>query len=155
VSLRIYGVGEPSYVRALKQKIAALGLVDRVEWLGFVDDQDEIYGAIDLCAMPSRFDEPFGLSAIEAAMRGRPTVCSARGGLTEIVEGGVTGLVVEAKRPDSLAAAIASLAADRSRLRDMGEAARERARARYSTAALASRFAAVLPSPKSCGDRPP
>ena len=144
--LRIFGSGDARYVDSLKRRIAALAIGDWIEWRGFRQSQHDIFAGIDVCVMPSRFVEPFGLSAVEAGSYGRPVICTARGGLTEIVQDGVTGLVVAAARPDQLAEAIVRLARDRDLLRRMGVAARERARTEFSLETSARRFARCLPA---------
>ncbi|MBI1203297.1 MAG: glycosyltransferase [Rhodopseudomonas sp.] len=147
VCLRIFGSGDPRYVASLKRRIAELDIGDRIEWCGFRQSQRDIFAGIDVCVMPSRFVEPFGLSAVEAGSYGRPVICTARGGLIEIVQDGVTGLVVAAESPDRLAAAIVRLAHDRDLVRRMGAAARARARREFSLETSARQFAQCLPAP--------
>jgi glycosyltransferase involved in cell wall biosynthesis len=144
VLLRIFGSGAPAYVESLKQRVAELDLLDQVEWCGFQTEQAEIFRSIDVCVVPSRFEEPFGMSALEAQGFGRPVICSARGGLPEIVQDGVTGFVVDACRPDRLAQAINSYAQRPDLVRTMGEAARRRAQSDFSLARFADRFAHVI-----------
>jgi glycogen(starch) synthase len=57
-------------------------------------------------------DQPFGMVALEAAAAGAPIAVAQTGGLTEIVEPGVTGMTFPAKDPDSLADAVSTLLAD-------------------------------------------
>jgi glycosyltransferase involved in cell wall biosynthesis len=146
VGLRIFGAGDAVYVESLKRRIADLNIADLVEWCGFRQDQHEIFAGIDVCVMPSRFAEPFGLSAIEAGGHGRPVICTARGGLVEVVRDGVTGLVVAPERPDQLAAAIVRLARDRDLARAMGAAARRRVESEFSIEAFVRRFIVCLPA---------
>jgi glycosyltransferase involved in cell wall biosynthesis len=131
-TLRIFGKGDPEYVASLKRKISKLQLDDKVEWRGFVSNQAEIYTNLDICVVPSRIEEPFGMSALEAGGFGRPVICSIRGGLPEIVEHGVTGFAVAAERPDELAKAISSFVHDVPLVRTMGEAARKRIQREFS-----------------------
>src|SRR5262249_25950308 len=104
--LRIFGTGAPGYIDSLKRRVTELSLQNQVEWCGVAKDGAELYGIIDVCVVPSRCEEALGMSAIEASAFGRPVICSARGGLPEIVNDRVTGFVVEAKHPDQLAQAI-------------------------------------------------
>ena len=78
-----------------------LGVIELVRWHEFVPDRRDIYGNLDVCVMPSRTAEPFGLSALEAGFFGLPSVVTRRGGLPEIIEHEVNGLVVEAERPEN------------------------------------------------------
>ena len=143
-TLQIFGAGEARYIASLERKIADMRLQGAVAWRGFVHDHADIYADIDVGVMPSRFEEPFGMAAIEAGAYGRPVICTARGGLVEIVDDGVTGIIVEARRPEQLARAIRTLAGDRGLVRTMGEAARARTRALFSAGQFAARFAQVI-----------
>ncbi len=71
---------------------------------GYVEDRGSFFAAIDLFVMPSR-SEAWGLAALEAMAHGVPIVASAVGGLMEIVEDGVSGLLVPPEDPRALAAA--------------------------------------------------
>ena len=64
-----------------------LGLTDVVEWLGAVpvDDVPRLLERATVVAVPSRYEEPFGLVAVEAGLAGRPVVASDVGGLPEVV----------------------------------------------------------------------
>jgi glycogen(starch) synthase len=77
--------------------------------------------------MPSRWEEPFGLVAVETALMGRPLVASRLGGLREIVRDGETGLLVPPEDPAALADATVSLLREPERARAIGAAARARA----------------------------
>lgn len=83
---------------------------DRVSFLGTVSDDelDRLYRRCDLVVVPSRF-ESFGLPLTEAMMRGRPVIACAVGGMEEIVEEGVNGLLVPAENADALAHALRRL----------------------------------------------
>lgn len=102
----------------------------------------EVLAAWRHCAIgvvPSAWQEPLGLVAVEAMLAGRPVVASAVGGLRDIVEHGATGLLVPPRDPDALAAALDDLLADPARRARMGERGRRRARA-YQAGAVAPRL---------------
>jgi len=115
---------------ALKRQAAELGLVGRVRFLGWVDPEGvpALLNTATMVIMPSRWEEPFGLVALQAAQMGRPVVATRVGGLPEVVMHGQTGLLVDKEDPTALAAAIASLLSDPPAARWIGEAARHRAR---------------------------
>ncbi len=92
--------------------------------------------------VPSR-GEGFGMVALEASERGRPVIASAVGGLPEIVEDGVTGLVVPPDDPAALAAAILALARGPHRAAAMGAAARARALAAFPLARVVGETASL------------
>jgi glycosyltransferase involved in cell wall biosynthesis len=96
-----------------------------VTLLGTVD-RDRLLAEVDVLAIPSRWHEPFGLVAAEAAARGVPVVASRRGGLPEIVDDGVTGWLYDPDRPGALRHALAAAIGDRGRLAAIGAAARAR-----------------------------
>ena len=144
VRLRIFGVGNPNYVASLKRKVSNLNLENEVEWCGFVSDQSRIFADIDVCIVPSRSEDPLPTAALEAGAFGRPVIGSSRGGLPEIIEQGVTGVLVEPKRADQLAQAIKTFVCQPNLLNTMGEAARRRVEAEFSIDAFVNRFIAVI-----------
>lgn len=92
--------------------------------------------AVTVCA--PRWDEPFGLVAAEAQMAGCPVAAFARGGLPEVIEDGVSGVLARADDVDALArAVVACLGLDRGRVR-------ESARRRLGLDAAISRYEAAL-----------
>ena len=82
------------------------------------------YGLADVMAVPSVWNEPFTLVALEASAAGLPVVASRRGGLPEFVQDGVTGMLVRPGDPVMLADALASICLEPSLARRMGEAGR-------------------------------
>jgi glycosyltransferase involved in cell wall biosynthesis len=98
--------------------IAFLGRLSRAEVA------DELDRALVL-VVPSR-SEGLGRVVLEAHARGRPVVATRVGGLPELVEDGVTGLLVEPDDPAALADAVAALLADHPRAVAMGAEARRR-----------------------------
>jgi glycosyltransferase involved in cell wall biosynthesis len=110
---------------------ASLGLGDHVRFLGLRDDVERIYAAADVVAVPSLWDEAFGLSVVEAMAAGRPVVVTASGAMPELVAGG-RGLVVPKRDEVALAGAIGRLLDDDAARARMGQAARAQAIARFS-----------------------
>jgi D-inositol-3-phosphate glycosyltransferase len=93
------------------------------------------YRAADVVVVPSR-SESFGLVALEAAACGTPVVASAVGGLTTIVDDGVTGYLVESREPSAVAAALDAVLGDPVAALAMGRAASTWAQGyRWSTTA--------------------
>ncbi len=80
-----------------------------------------------IAVVPSIWAEPFGLVVIEAMTAGTPVIGARVGGIPEIIEDGVSGLLVTPGDPDALRKALEALIADRPRRLRMGEAARRRA----------------------------
>ena len=93
--------------------------------------------------VPSVWNEPLGLVAVEAMLAGRAVVASDVGGLRDIVQHGITGLVVPPGDPGALATALDSLLDDPQAQRRLGDAGRLRAR-QFEAAAVAPRIVEVF-----------
>ncbi len=102
--LRLVGMGAADRAAAT-ERISALGIADRVELMGWLDDAEfqECFAAAGLVIFPSDF-EGFGLPAIEAMRLGIPVVVSADPALAEVTGGHAA--VAASTAPDGLAAAI-------------------------------------------------
>lgn len=96
---------EEAYKTSLKQRAAALGISDRVEFLGTVADPGPLLRRAMVAAIPSR-SEGFPNALLEAMACGTPVVAAAAGGVLEVVEHHVTGLLVPPGDPDALASAL-------------------------------------------------
>ncbi len=118
------GFERPELVRLADQ----LGIAADVTFLGWVPNTDlpPYYRAAAVSVIPS-LEEGFGIPAAEAMGCEVPVVASDAGGLPEVVENGVTGLVVPRGDADALARAIQTLLTDPKRRREMGQAGRARA----------------------------
>jgi D-inositol-3-phosphate glycosyltransferase len=129
--------------RRLEAVAGDSGLAARVHFLGAVEHEDlaDYYALADICVVPSR-TETFGLVALEAQALGTPVVASAVGGLTEIVEDGVTDILVADREPQAFASAIATLLDDAALRERMGDAARLRA-ASFTWTRAVERLAAI------------
>ena len=117
-----------------------LGLGARAHFLGDVGNVGSILrDTADVVAVSSHI-ESFGLVAAEAGAVGRAVVATKVGGLPEVVEDGVTGLLVPPRDEKAFAAALARLARD-SRLRtSLGEAARQLVVSKFTAAGAARSF---------------
>lgn len=107
------------------------GITGRLHLLGWVDDLPRFYATLDIFALSS-LNEGTPVAAIEAMAAGRPVVSTDVGGVPDVVEPGVCGLLVPAQDPAAMAAAFVRLASDAHQRRTMGAAGRTRARERYS-----------------------
>jgi glycosyltransferase involved in cell wall biosynthesis len=115
---------------ALRALALELGIADAVHFLGHVAPvQGAIEGAAIVVA-PS-MGEGFGMVALEAMERSRPVIAAEIGGLGELVEDGVTGLLVPAGEVEPLRDAIVRLGSDLGLAAQMGAAGRRRALAQF------------------------
>ena len=103
-----------------------------------------------IVVVPSRWPEPFGLTALEAMASGAALVSSGRGGLAELTAG--AALRVDPDRPDALADALRRLANDPSERRRLAEAGRLRAR-EYDLPAARIRLEAWREAGREAGRR--
>jgi len=116
--------------RANVERVARdAGVVDRVEFLGTVDDDTLLRLYRDaLAVLYPPFDEDFGYVTLEAFLARKPVVTATdSGGPNEFVVDGVNGFV-RPPEPDALADAVNALAADRRKAASMGDAGYDRAR---------------------------
>lgn len=90
----------------LERLAKSTGPGEAVRFVGQVDDLRDTFAAADVVVNPCRFDEPFGRVAFEAICAGRPVVSSRTGAVTELLEHGVSALLVPPERPAELASAI-------------------------------------------------
>jgi len=119
---------EAGLVEDLKDLIRKVGVGERVVFTGDRDDMPALYAAADLVIMPSLESarEGFGRVLIEAMAMGKATVATRTGGIPEVVEEGVTGLLVPQGDKEALAKAVIELLKDKERCREMGEAGHRR-----------------------------
>jgi glycosyltransferase involved in cell wall biosynthesis len=118
---------------------AALGVAAKVRFLGYFPNLTALYQASDIIALASRADA-FGLVLAEAGYYRLPAVATTVGGIPEVVEDGVTGLLVAPENPDALAAALGQLIDDPVQRRAFGQAAKERAERLFSVGQMVADF---------------
>jgi glycosyltransferase involved in cell wall biosynthesis len=121
----------PREPRELERLIMELDVAEQVVMLGARSDIPEFLAAVDVAALCSSH-EASPLSVMEYMEAAKPVVATAVGGLPDLVEDGVTGLLIKPSDPYSLAAAIGSLLKDPERAATMGAAGRERRRREFS-----------------------
>ena len=127
--VRLVVVGDGPERPALERLAATLGVAGAVTFVGH-RVQDQMEGALAgvwVQAVPSRWDEPFGLVAAEAMMRGTAVVASSGGGLADQVVPGQTGALVPPGNAQALADALEPMLRDRDLAERMGAAGRARA----------------------------
>jgi glycosyltransferase involved in cell wall biosynthesis len=141
-TVRMLVAGDGPQRPALQRLAAELGLETRVEFLGHLerDSMERVLGAAWVQAVPSVWEEPFGLVAAEAMMRGTATVASRIGGLSELVTDGETGYSVAPGDAPELAKALRLVLKDRALAERLGGAARRWAVAELTEQRCAERF---------------
>lgn len=107
------------------------------------EEMPMLYAAADLLVWPA-VDEAFGMALLEAQASGTPVVAGGYGGVPEIIADGVSGLVTPPGDVPALAAAVAALLDDPTRLHSMGKAASAHVRDHHDLPEAARRLDAIL-----------
>jgi glycosyltransferase involved in cell wall biosynthesis len=136
-------VGNGTIEAKVQAQAAKAGLEKRVLFTGKRADVPRLLAAMDIFSHPSR-REPFGLAITEAASAGLPVVAYAEGGVSEIVQDGVTGLLVTPGSTEELADSLARLLANPETARRMGAAGRQRIATAFRPEEAGQAFAALL-----------
>ena len=123
-ALRIVGDGQER--TSLKDQAQKLGLETQFDPLVTGEELCRLYEGSFFVVVPS-LSEPFGMTALEAALAGKPSVVTELGGTKEFVLDQETGLVVNPRKIHSFASAMGQLLDDKDLRKSMGERARERA----------------------------
>lgn len=130
---RLLLVGKGENRLRLEQLVADLGLAERVVFTGYRDrDLPALLASADCFALMAAGSDDSCRAALEAMAAGLPVVARRVGALPETVLHGETGLLLDDDTPDGVAAALASVLADRERGRAMGLAGRRRAEEVFS-----------------------
>ena len=128
--------GEGMLRNDLIAKVAALGLSDRVRFLGWREDARDIMAGLDVFLMPSLW-EGFGLVLLEAMACRLPIIGTDVSAIPEIVLDEQTGLIVPPHSPDDLAGAMRRLAEDPQARKRLGERGHQRLRTHFTEQKMA------------------
>jgi len=116
-----------------------LGIHNRVQFMGKQDRVNELLPLADLMLMPSEM-ESFGLAALEAMACRVPAITTRVGGIPELVEDGINGLLYEVGGVEAAASGVLSLLSDSSRLQAMRDAARRTAQTRFCSSLVVPHY---------------
>ncbi len=133
-SVRLLIAGSGPDRERLQALAVSLGVESAVTWLGHLprETMEREFERVWVQAAPSLWNEAFGNVATEASMRGTAVVCTATGGLAEIVEDGITGFQVPPGNHQLLATALGSILSNKQLAERMGMAGRQRALTEFS-----------------------
>jgi len=121
---RLKLVGDGCLLPELKQQAAELGISANIDFMGTSFDIPGILQDVTAFVLPSH-SEGISNALLEAMAMGIPAVVTSVGGNLEVVQDGITGSMVEARNPDSIAQGMLAIVSDMAKLRTMGHAARE------------------------------
>jgi hypothetical protein len=133
---------EGSYPDDLRRLAGQLGIADSVVFSGHQSDVIPWFDALDVVVHAS-YGEPFGLVLVEAMAIGKPLIASADGGPLEIVEDGVSGLLISPGDPSSLAEAVLRVLRQPDLAGALSAGATVRA-GQFSGEAMGAKFASLL-----------
>ncbi len=110
--LLVAGSGEPDYKQQLEDRASALGIQEKVRFLGNVTQTEKVFAAADLFVAPYLWPEAFGLSILEAMAAGLPVIGSRSGGIAELLGKGEYGLLFDEKDVKGLSKCLKAYAQD-------------------------------------------
>jgi N-acetyl-alpha-D-glucosaminyl L-malate synthase BshA len=130
VPARLMLIGDGPDRSAAEYLAHRLGVFNQVLFLGKQDNVNELLPLADLMLMPSEM-ESFGLAALEAMACGVPAIATRVGGVSELIDDGITGRLFEVGDIEAMSAAAIALLNDRTDLATMAHAARRAAQDRF------------------------
>lgn len=136
--------GEQDYVQELHQQVEALGLKQRVHFLGFRPDVVPLMHICDAIAHTSTAPEPLGRVVVEAMLCGRPVIAAQAGGMTELLESGQTGWLVPPGDAIALANTIAHCGSHYEQAIAMAQVAREQVSHRFHITVIHQQIAQLF-----------
>jgi glycosyltransferase involved in cell wall biosynthesis len=131
--------GEGPLLGDLTRQVAVHGLGDRVRFLGWVADPSALFGAADVCVMPSRW-EPLGNVILEAWQHGIPMVAASSQGPGFLIRSEANGLLVPVDDACALAVALLRVLNDRDLAARLVAGGRETYATRFSEAAIVDQY---------------
>lgn len=111
--------GHTDYLDELRGVVREIGIIDRVEFAGHVENVNDLLATFDICVHASTRPEPLGQNVLQYLASGRTTIAVNAGGPAEWIIDGTNGILTPLQDPEALARAINRLAGDpalRSRL---------------------------------------
>ncbi|TSA49460.1 MAG: glycosyltransferase family 1 protein [Nitrosomonadales bacterium] len=138
------GAAKTAYEQELVQ--LARPVSEAIVFTGYLSHEKlkYLYSAVDMIVLPSIWQDPCPLVVLEAMATGTVLVASAVGGVPEVVESGINGVLVEPSRPDELAQAICSLLMEPESMKQMEIAAREKVANGYAWPRLLGELENIL-----------
>jgi glycosyltransferase involved in cell wall biosynthesis len=138
VRVKFIIIGDGPLRGRMEALASKLGIQDSVRFVGWQAETGTILSALDLFVLCSQ-TETTSYALLEAMAMAKPTVATAVGGNTEVVEDGVTGLLVPPGDVDATSEAIFNLISDRDRSKQFGAAGKERVEREFSAGAMVDR----------------
>jgi len=133
VGLRLELVGNGPDIEKFQELADELGIGDKMKFAGYVPNDRimEVHRGFDIEVYPTRVEETFGVSVVEAMSCGVPCIVSKTGGLQDVVEDGVSGFHVPVGDVDAIKSKLIELIGNPDLRKRIGEAAKKRVAERY------------------------
>ncbi|GAB7219004.1 glycosyltransferase family 4 protein [Vibrio comitans] len=132
INIDVLLVGADSNNEKIKEMIQRSTIPKRVHAMGYREDAPEVAAASDVIILPTTKREGLCRAVLEANSYGVPAIVSDTGGNAELVENGISGIVVEPGNPKELADAIVQLYKDRAQCKEFGVNAKRRAVTKFN-----------------------
>jgi len=136
---QLYLVGDGPERSAAEWLAHDLQINEKVHFMGKQERVNELLPLADLMVMPSEL-ESFGLAALEAMACKVPSIATRVGGVPELIDDGVTGMLYPVGNVDDMAAGAVSLLKDRARMEAMREAGRKTAQKRFCSSLVVPHY---------------
>jgi glycosyltransferase involved in cell wall biosynthesis len=143
-AVKLMFVGDGPERNELEGEAERLSMQDRVIFTGVRKDVERMYAAMDIFVLPSSCEEAFGMVLIEAMAMGKPVVATAVGGIPEVIENEVNGILVPPQEIHALALAILRYMDDRAFADRVALEGRKSVEQRFSDKAMGDHFERVL-----------
>jgi glycosyltransferase involved in cell wall biosynthesis len=123
----------------LEELVTEEQLQDNILFLGTRNDIPRLLSMLDIFVLCS-LSEGLPLTILEAMAAGKPIVASAVGGIPEVIDHGIDGILIPSDDSDRLAEAISELLHDDKKRDDMGEKARKKFEERFTIQTMVERY---------------
>ena len=135
------GPEHTAYWKSIEREVKGWGLADEIHYRGELDLEHKVtfFQGLDLFVVPAVYDDPKGMSLIEAMACGVPVVAPRRGTYTELLERTGGGVLVEPENLEQLEQTLETLHGDRERLAGLGTQARVGIEEHYGNDEMATR----------------
>jgi glycosyltransferase involved in cell wall biosynthesis len=126
-------VGKGKLKESLERKARSLKVGERVRFVGFRDDLPQLYRSCDVFLLPSLW-EGQGVASMEAMALKKPVIASGVGGVLDVIEDGISGILILPKDPAAIERAVTGLLTDPQKAERLGQAAYGRMRDHFDDA---------------------
>jgi glycosyltransferase involved in cell wall biosynthesis len=135
-------IGEGPFLPKLRHLRETLSSQNDIFLVGYKPDAASLLEGADICVVPSVWQEAFGLAVAEPMARGKAVIASRVGAIPELIENGISGLLVEPGDEQSLSSALVNLLENPDRASALGKGAKLRIASMFT---LEKKLASLLP----------